>query len=226
MEIVGLSKKNLTGLLIAAALSSGTSYASPILLDFEGAGDRASLKNFYNNGTDASGKSGSNYNVHFSDDAVVSIDVDASPDKAYSGSFANVPSGITAIIFHEGGPATMNVESGFGTEFSLYYSSAADATVNIYDGMNGAGNLLASLNLTTNYDNGCKGSSDGNYCHWDQINESFSGIAHSVVFNGPREFTFYDNISFNSESISEVPVPGAFWLMGSGVISLLRARRK
>jgi hypothetical protein len=229
MEIFGLSKKSLTGLLlIAAALSSGNSYASKILLDFEGASDRSPILDFYNNGTDASGNSGTNYGAQFSNSAVVSISIQSNFNTGglgLSGNFTNQPSGKTAIIFHDGGAAMMNVESGFGTDFSLYYTSSADAIVNIYDGLNGTGNLLGSLSLAVNYNNNCTDPFQA-WCHWDQVSTNFTGRAYSVVFDGPRDFTFYDNISFNSESISEAPVPGAFWLMGSGIISLLRVRRK
>lgn len=195
MGIFGLSKKSLLGLILVAALSSGNSYAAKIVLGFEGIGDLTPINDFYNGGTDGVGNSGIDYGVQFSNDAKGIVDIDAGG----SGNFANEPSSGTALIFQEGGVATMNVEAGFESGISFFYSSKADAIVNVYDGLDGTGNLLASLNLSTNFhNNSCTGDIFGDWCHWDPIGVKFYGKARSVVFAGPREFTFYDDITLGS----------------------------
>ncbi len=197
MGIFGLSKKSLLGLILVAALSSGNSYAAKVVLGFEGIGDLTPINAFYNGGTDGVGNSGIDYGVQFSNDADGIIDEDVSLN--FSGLFANEPSASTVLIFREGGVATMNVAAGFESGFSFFYSSSADAVVNIYDGLDGTGNLLASLNLAVNFkNNNCQGDPGGSYCHWDYIGVKFYGKALSVVFEGPREFTFYDDITLGS----------------------------
>ncbi len=202
MEIFGLSKKSLSGLILVAALSSGNSYAAKIVLDFEGIGDLESVSDFYNGGVSLANTTGTDYGVSFTDDAFGIIDSDVDILN-FSGNFANEPSGNTTLIFREGGAATMNVADGFKSSFFLFYSSSAPAIVNIYDGLDGTGNLLASLVLETNYNNNCAGDPFGDWCQWDQIGTTFKGTAKSVVFEGPREFTFYDNITLGNETKKE-----------------------
>jgi hypothetical protein len=94
------------------------------------------------------------------------------------------------------------VDAGFDSGFSLFYSSSADAIIKIYDGLDGTGNLLATLNLVTNFkNNNCSATASefDEYCHWDLIGVNFKGKAKSVVFDGDREFTLYDNITLGSD---------------------------
>jgi hypothetical protein len=197
MEMFSLLRQILVGLLVAAAFSSGNLYAAETVLNFEGVGDLASVNEFYNGGTDSLGNSGMNYGVYFSDDADGIIDLDA--DFDFSGNFANEPSPGAALIFREGGEGVMNVMAGFDTGLSLSYSSSSPAVVIIYDGLDGTGNQLATLSLAANYrNNNCSGDPFGDYCHWDRIGAAFNGRARSLVFKGPREYTFYDNITLGS----------------------------
>ena len=193
MAIEELFKKSLTGLILAAALSAGNCFATKLTLDFEGIGDLAAINDFYNFGADGDSNTGTNYGITFSNAAFGIIDADVDI-TLYSGNFANEPSGSTALIFREGGDAIMNVEAGFRGVFSFFYSSAAPGLVKIYDGLDGTGNLLASIPLITNFNgNDCTGDLFGDWCHWDQVGARFKGKAKSVVFEVPREFTFYDN---------------------------------
>jgi len=235
-------KKLLIGVFTALAFSSGSSYGSIFTLDFEGATDRFSIRQHYRD-----------HGIDFSNDAIASVSISSDlSDLSLSGNFVNQPSGKTAMIFSGDGITKMNVGSGFGTKFSLFYSSSSLATVNLYEGLDGTGNLLASLNLGSNHENHCTNAL-GAWCHWEKAEVAFAGKAHSVSFDGPKEYTFYDNITLNSvfedplqppsnlhivleppsnlhltqnlPPVSQVPVPGAFWLMGSGLIGLFRARR-
>jgi hypothetical protein len=201
MEILSLIRTLRLGLLVTAAFSSGNLYAAKVVLDFEGVGDVASVNEYYNGGTDSKGNPGTNHGVYFSNDANGIIDLDT--DFDFSGNFANEPSPGAALIIREGGEGVMNVMAGFDTEFSFSYSSSAPATVRIYDGFDGTGNELATLSLVVNYkNNNCRGDPFGDYCHWDQIGATFNGRARSVVFEGPREYTFYDNISLGRDEAS------------------------
>jgi hypothetical protein len=198
MEKFGLAKKSLSALLLAAALTSGNSYAARIVVDFEGVGDLAAINEFYNFGIDSVGNTGTDYGIYFSNAAFGIIDADVDPLN-FHGNFANAPSATTALIFLEGGAAMMNTETGFDSGLSLSYSSSTNATVKIYDALNGTGKLLASLNLITNFENNdCRATSADAYCHWDQAGVTFSGIAKSVVFEGQRLSTLYDNIILGS----------------------------
>jgi hypothetical protein len=209
MEKQILSKKLLYAIAIIAALSSANTRAEKITLNFEGIGNFTPINDFYNGGADGNGNLGTNSGVAFSNSAYGMIDLDFNFE--YSGNFANEPSGNTALTFLEGGDATMNVAAGFTSVFSLFYSSSDPAIVRIFDGLNGTGKELAMLPLVANYkNNDCVGDRFGDYCHWDQITVNFSGTAKSVVFDGPKEFTFYDDITLGSEA----PDPA----LGSGII--------
>jgi len=41
--------------------------------------------------------------------------------------------------------------------------------VNVYDGLNATGNLLASLNLSAQYANNCAGDPSGSFCNWTAV---------------------------------------------------------
>jgi hypothetical protein len=200
MKKQSLSNKLVCAIAIIAALSSANTRAEKITLDFEGIGDTA-IGNFYNGGTDDSGKSGINYGIYFSNDALGLIDTDESSSADFSGLFANEPSGSSALIFQGDSTATMNVAAGFDSAFALSYSSSADAIIRIFDGLDGTGTELTSLNLATNYtNNNCIGDPSGNYCHWDKLHVTFKGKAMSVVFEGPQTSTFYDDITLGSQA--------------------------
>jgi hypothetical protein len=69
----------------------------------------------------------------------------------------------------------MNVPEGFTDGFSFFYSAASVASVTAYDDVDGSGNILATLNLAVQSDNGCV----GDFCNWSPVSVSFSGNAKS-----------------------------------------------
>ncbi len=146
--------------------------ASAFVLDFEGAGNVAYLNDFYNGGTDSQGNSGTNYGVQFGTNALSVIDADAGG----SGNFANEPSPST-ILFFTKGSAILNYAPGFDTAFSFFYSSSSVADVIVYDGLDATGNILATLNLTAQYHDNCKGDPNGDFCNWTAVGASFAGTA-------------------------------------------------
>ena len=201
-----MKNKFLKSLVASFAMTvSGIVNAGIIVLDFEGVGDNASVNDFYNGGTDSLGNSGIDYGVEFSSNSLGLIDSDAGGN----GNFANEPSEST-VLFFTNGSAIMNYLSGFDTGFSFFYSSAFDATINIYDDLNATGNLLGQLTITANSsDNNCTGDPNGTYCNWTNIGMSFSGLAKSVDFGGTVNRVAYDNITFGSSEaqLESTPVP-------------------
>jgi len=195
--------------------SSERGSRSVIVLDFEGLGDNDAINNFYNGGTSGQGYSGVNYGIEFGD-ALGLIDA----DNGGSGNFANEPSPSTTMYFLNVSQAYMNVPAGFTTGFSFYYSSFSTGSVSVYDGLNGTGNLLGSIDLGVNFNNNCSGDPTGVYCHWDPISVAFSGTAKSVVFGGNANYIIFDDVTIGSvtpggSGSSQIPVSP--WALVFGV---------
>lgn len=224
-----LMKKFVIAASMAALTLAATTaaHATTVVLDFEGIGNAASVNDFYNGGTDSVGNSGVNYGINFSSQSLGLIDSDAGG----TGNFANEPSASTIVFFLAGGAATMNVAAGFDTGFSFFYSAfpSANAFVNVYSGLNGAGTILATLNLTANSsDGGCVGDPNGDACHWDAIGVPFAGTAHSVDFGGLADQAGFDNITLGSEIAGGVPEPSTWALLigGFGLAGVSLRRRR
>ena len=88
----------------------------------------------------------------------------------------------------------MNVPEGFTDGFSFYYSTHTAGSVEVYDGLNGAGKLIATLSLKSLPVLG-KGDPNGAYDNWKLSTVSFSGTAKSVNFSGAINGIAFDNIT-------------------------------
>lgn len=220
-------KKGLILSLVCVGLLFGMASranASVVVLTFEGVGDSAAINDFYNGGTDSAGNSGPDYGINFSDTSLGLIDEDAGG----TGNFANEPSPDTVLFFLSGGAATMNVAAGFDTGFSFFYSAASSVgSITVYDGLNGTGNILATLDLALTGTN-CSGDPNGYpNCAWAPIGVSFSGIAHSVDFAGTANHIGFDNITLGAATpVGSVPEPGALGLMALGLMLLVFLYRR
>ena len=202
-----------TSLAIAACAVATPANAS-VVLTFEGIPDLTPVGAFY----------APEYT--FSPSTLAIVDADAGG----SGNFANEPSPNTIMFFLDANNAILNATNGFDTGFSFFYSSSTDATVNVYDGLNGTGNLLASLNLTAQGFDNCTGDPNGAFCNWTAVGVNFAGTAFSIDFGGTANQTGFDNITFGSATPGggAVPEPAtwAMMLLGFGAVGFAMRRRK
>jgi hypothetical protein len=192
----------LSGLALSTALASASLSAQVTTLTFEGLQNGESILNFYNGGTGSVGSSGVNFGVNFGANALALIDSDAGG----SGDFGGEPSAST-IMFFTSGSAVMNYPAGFNTGFSFFYSSPFNTgMVNVYDGTDGTGSLLASFPLATTPENGAPDPS-GIFSPFVPVGVSFGGTARSVDFVGAPDAIGFDNITFGSAVPTGVPEP-------------------
>ena len=207
-----MNKLLLAGAAFAMALAAPVS-ASVVTLTFEGIGDFNPVGNFYAP------------DYIFSPSTLALVDSDAGG----SGNFANEPSPSTVMFFLDANNAVLNVTNGFTTGFSFYYSSSVAATVTVYDGTGGTGNVLAQINLAAQGFDNCTGDPNGAFCNWTPIGVSFAGPAYSIDFGGTANYTGYDNITCGSDTPGgAVPEP-AVWAMlisGFGLVGAAARRRR
>ena len=212
---------------IVSLLFLGSASAQTFKLTFEGLQNLEGILEAYNGGVGSMGSSGTNYGVSFGSNALAIIKTSAGG----TGNFSNNPSGSTIAFWTTGPGVTMNVAAGFNTGFSFYYSSIQAATVTVYDGLNGTGNVLGTVNLVVQNQNGCSGT---NYCNWTPIGLSFNGTARSVGFGGGADATGYDDITFGTSNPvvpAEIPTLSEWGmvimsgLLALGTLLVLRRRQ-
>lgn len=225
----GLSVNQLRAALAATLLAvASTAQAAVITLDFEGLQDLEAVEEFYNGGAGSSGSTGSNLGASFSSNALAIIDSDAGG----TGSIGGEPSPDTILFFLSGGAATLNLAAGFDTGFSFFYSAInSPGSINVYDGLNATGAILATLVLPTTASDG--GDPTGLFSPFVATGVSFLGIAKSIDFGGTANQIAFDNITFGSSTPTDpsgpstVPVPAALPLLAGalGALSFLARRR-
>lgn len=212
---------------VLALAGASASWADPVTLTFEGLRDRESVLNFYNGGTGSAGSTGTNYGINFAGNTLALIDSDAGG----TGNFANEPTGDTVMFFLSGASTVLNVADGFTESFSFFYSTRLNTgTVNLYDGVDGTGNLVGTLNLLALGTN-CAGDPTGSFCNWRMASLSFAGVVRSIDFGGAANLTAFDNITFGNIGTptppgGDVPEPGSLVLTAGALLALLSASRR
>ena len=174
----------------------GAQASTTVILDFEGVGNLEQILDFYDGGYGGYGSGpGPDYGITFGPDALALIDADAGG----SGNFANAPSGSTISFFLTGPGVVMNVEAGFTTGFSFFYTSAREGTVTVFDGPDGTGSVLATVPVEVQYNTcGASGDPSGAFACWTEVGVTFSGTAFSVNFGGVQNYTGFDEITLGS----------------------------
>lgn len=202
---------------ISAIALAVTTFSAPAgavtVLTFEGLGNLAPIGNFYNGG------GGGNLGITMSSNSLAIIDADAGG----SGNFGGEPSPSTALFFLTGSSAIMNVLDGFDTGFSFFYSAIVNpGSLQVFDGLDGTGNVLASLTLPLTPFNGGPDPT-GQFSPFLPIGVAFDGIARSIAFAGVQNQIAFDDVTFGSitpgddqEPGSGVPLPGSFLLLAAG----------
>jgi hypothetical protein len=218
-------RSQLLGALGLLALLSASANAQ--VLTFEGLGNVEAVANFYNGGTGGNGSGpGPNFGITFGASALALIDSDV---PGGSGNFANEPSASTILFFNSGTGAIMNVPAGFTTGFSFFYTSISNVgIVEVFDGLNGTGNLLATVNLPFVPSSG-QGDPTGQFDTWTPVGVNFAGTALSVNFGGTANQIGFDNITLGSSTpggANAAPEPTALALLGLGVLGFTVARRR
>lgn len=206
-------------LVVLTALTGiGTSAAGDVFLNFEGICPP-------DNSTTPIGAFYASLGVFFTDggsNARAIVDSDEGGNA--QGNFANEPSSKTIMFFMDGPATIMNVPAGFTTGFSTYYTTiAATGTVEVYDGLDGTGNLLGSAPVFALGSDPNGGDPTGQFNRWDLVDIVLGpdDVARSVKFIGAASLVGFDDMVFGA-----VPAPAACLLPGLAPLLVPHRRRQ
>lgn len=205
-----------------------------MVLNFEGvnstypSGGFAFVNSFYNGGSSSDGTSGTNYGIEFSSNAqaICLNTVGGDCSNTSRGGLGDPNSEKGGLFFLEGSETYMSSSVGFTTGFSLFYTAVnVPGSLNVYDGLNGTGTLLASLGLPTTVSGPCL-DYNARFCPFVPVGIAFSGTAHSIGFSGVANQIVFDDVTFGSVTPGQVPEPSSLLLLGPGLMGLKMWRLK
>jgi len=180
--------------------------ASAQVVNFDDITLGASVDSFYNGGTSSAGDIGPDLDIEFQAGdwiAQTAFGQTSAPNLAYSLS----------------GTGYVNFLSGITTGLNFSYGGFSDTTFNVYDGLGGTGNLLASVVLPSN-----------DPFNFDFVAVPFSGTAYSIQIAGGASQFGWDDLTFGSLTPGgAVPEPTtwAMLLFGfAGIGAAMRRQRK
>jgi hypothetical protein len=203
-----LKKIQSVAVLAGLGISIAHAAAAPVTLTFEGLQNDEFVSDYYNGGhagyLDQGSGPGPSDGITFGETAY------AVTQSGFG--FSNNPSGVTAMSpdLATGG-AFLDDTGGFSDGVSFYYScNAGTSSASIFSGTDGTGQLLATVSLPAN---------SSGYNVFSYVNQSFSGVAESVVFtNGDGRFaTLYDDVTVGA---APVPEPATGGIIISGIVAL------
>ena len=213
---------------VAIGLAS-SAHAAIVDLTFEGVAAsypfaRTKINDFYNGGTSGAGTSGPDYGVTFSrglNAACLNSLTVSSCDRVSKGGLGPADLQESALEFNSIIPAFMDVAGGLTTELSLnYVTTLLTVRLAIWSGLDGTGELLATLNLPANAV-GCPDYGDAELCPFTSAQVSFSGTARSIQFLGTA--ADFDDITFTA---APEPSTWAMMLIGFAGLGYAALRRK
>lgn len=219
---------------LLAALPFAAS-AAPIVLDFEGVNatypstNYAFVEGFYDGSTSTDGTSGTDFGISFSSNAqAICLNTPGNICSNTSrGGLGNPNSQQGALFFLSGSETFMNVAAGLDTGFSFFDTVPFDpAFVNVYDGLNGTGTMLATLDLPTTPST-CDPSL-GSFCPFVDAGVGFTGTALSVGFGGVANQVAFDDVTFGSVTPDPnvIPVPASLPLLAAALGGFAWLRRR
>ncbi len=231
-------KRHLLFAVVAAALPMASAQAAVIVLNFEDINasypatdcNYAYIQQFYNGGNSSQGTSGTNYGVSFGSNALaVGLTTLGTTPACLNGSRGGLgdPDSQRGSLYFEPGAANlMNVAAGFNTGLSFFYTAINQGgAAQVFDDLNGTGNLLATLDLSVTPSN-CSIDYKADFCPFVAAGVTFSGTAKSVNWVGAVNQIAFDDVTLGSSNPGQVPVPGTLGIVGLGLVGLARMRRR
>lgn len=213
-----MRKSLLLAAIASAAIAAPAS--ATVTMNFESISALSGIQilNFYNGGTASNGATGSNLGVSFATNALtLCLNTPGHPCSAASrGGQGDAASALTGMLFQTGTSTSLSDAAGFTSGISFFYVANAAGTVQIFDGVNGTGNLLASLGLSSNAV-GCRAPYNADFCPFSLVTLGFSGTGRSVVFGGTAGHIVLDDISLGVVSLPE-PASWAMMLIGFAAV--------